>query len=52
MNLVSNAIKFTKKGYIKIIAKQIKTFIDNQLVELLQFDVKDTGIGIREVKIN
>lgn len=40
VNFVSNAIKFTKKGYIEI-GIQIEG-------DLIQFHVKDTGIGIPE----
>ena len=40
LNLVSNAIKFTDKGHVKI---NINCSIDNQLISI---DVIDTGIGI------
>jgi len=38
LNLVSNGIKFTKKGYVKIIMRD-KT-------DIVEIEVKDTGIGI------
>jgi CheY-like chemotaxis protein len=41
-NLISNAIKFTEKGYIEVGCSQLP---DNKLLE---FYVKDTGIGIKE----
>jgi len=44
MNLVGNAIKFTHEGEI-FIAVHIKRALNNGLLEL-QFEVKDTGIGI------
>ena len=44
-NLISNAIKFTFKGYIKIT-------IDYDNNGFLQTTVEDTGIGIHENEIN
>jgi signal transduction histidine kinase/ligand-binding sensor domain-containing protein/CheY-like chemotaxis protein len=41
-NLISNAIKFTEKGYIEIGCNILN---DNQMLE---FSVKDTGIGIKK----
>jgi CheY-like chemotaxis protein len=43
LNLMSNAVKFTKHGSIGIIAS-IETIEDNRV--MLGFQVKDTGIGI------
>lgn len=43
-NLLSNALKFTTKGLIKLIVSQP----DNS--SLIQFSVKDTGIGIAQDK--
>lgn len=43
LNLLGNAIKFTKVGYIKI---QIKCLERSKKQALLQFTVADTGIGI------
>lgn len=49
VNLVSNAIKFTKSGSIIISVSSIKVIkSDIQL----QFSVKDTGIGIPEEKLD
>ena len=45
INLMNNAIKFTKSGYIKITIDGRPA--DHEGVELLQFKVEDTGCGIR-----
>lgn len=47
-NLVNNAIKFTKKGHVKITIE-----ILNQTSEdiILKFSIKDTGIGIEKEKL-
>lgn len=42
LNLVNNAIKFTKKGHVEIVITVQKT----QSKACLQFQIKDTGIGI------
>jgi signal transduction histidine kinase/ligand-binding sensor domain-containing protein/DNA-binding response OmpR family regulator len=49
MNLVSNAIKFTEKGEIFVGVHLQKTKADGKIV--LQFEVRDTGIGIPADKI-
>ena len=49
INLVGNAIKFTKIGGIKVIAKVTEENEDEQRIE---FSVKDTGIGIPENKLS
>jgi signal transduction histidine kinase/CheY-like chemotaxis protein len=46
-NLLSNAIKFTETGSISLTAKQLYSTSEKATV---QFVVKDTGIGIPEVK--
>ena len=46
-NLLSNAIKFTETGSISLTAKQLYSTSERATV---QFVVKDTGIGIPEVK--
>lgn len=46
-NLISNAIKFTEKGYIKIIVEKISE--DDEEV-IVKFSVEDTGIGIPKEK--
>ena len=43
-NLLSNALKFTHKGEIKISAKLLNE-------EYIEFEVKDTGIGIPKEKL-
>lgn len=45
MNLLSNALKFTDKGYVKLSATSLsKTDTD----VLIRFEVSDTGIGIQD----
>jgi len=46
-NLMSNAIKFTSKGYIKINVKELERN-DNEIT--IRFEVYDTGIGIKKEK--
>ncbi len=45
INLINNAIKFTKEGEIKIHA-----FLDRKNSKVLQIDIIDTGIGIPKEK--
>ncbi|KPA15598.1 multi-sensor hybrid histidine kinase [Candidatus Magnetomorum sp. HK-1] len=45
INLISNAIKFTKKGHIKVFAEKINTTENNDNIDL-RIIVEDTGIGI------
>ncbi|SMF12919.1 PAS domain-containing hybrid sensor histidine kinase/response regulator [Desulfovibrio gilichinskyi] len=47
MNLAGNSIKFTDKGYVEVSVDNIGSWEDG---EILQFTVKDTGIGISEDK--
>ncbi|MFS4416268.1 ATP-binding protein [Maribacter sp. 2307ULW6-5] len=47
MNLIGNAIKFTKDGEVRLIAKMLKK--EGEDVSLY-FEVKDNGIGISEEK--
>lgn len=48
LNLVSNAIKFTEKGYVEVKARVIKQQAKGVTVE---FSVSDTGIGIETDKL-
>ncbi|MBN3584648.1 PAS domain S-box protein [Algoriphagus aestuarii] len=48
-NLISNAIKFTDQGFVKISLVEIDRENGESLVE---FTVEDTGIGIPQDKIN
>ncbi|WP_435624976.1 response regulator [Flagellimonas sp.] len=45
MNLVGNALKFTKEGKVEVIAKMLRKEEDQVT---LYFEVKDNGIGISE----
>lgn len=49
-NLIGNAVKFTHKGRIDITIRKIEELANKEIK--LGFIVKDTGIGIREDKIN
>ncbi|MCW3103134.1 MAG: multi-sensor signal transduction histidine kinase [Bacteroidetes bacterium] len=49
LNLTGNAIKFTEKGEVKIVAKLLK---DDGKELLILFSVQDTGIGIQESKLS
>ncbi len=48
LNLISNSVKFTKAGTIKIIVKLLAIEDENYLLE---FEVSDTGVGIKEEKL-
>ena len=50
INLVGNAMKFTERGEICIFVYVQKTDADGKVQ--LRFDVRDTGIGIPEDKLN
>jgi CheY-like chemotaxis protein len=50
INLVNNALKFTKEGEIFLRVKLIKSYTENDFE--LGFEVKDTGIGIAEDKMD
>lgn len=43
MNLISNALKFTKKGIVLVTANLVK--VEGNL-NFIQFQIKDTGVGI------
>jgi len=49
VNLAGNAIKFTSNGEVVISVKQIEK---NEHVAILEFSVKDTGMGIPAKKID
>lgn len=46
-NLISNAVKFTEKGKVEIIAKKISETLDSDLISI---QINDTGIGIPKDK--
>jgi PAS domain S-box-containing protein len=48
-NLIGNAVKFTKQGYVKVYALKIN---DSAHIGKFQFIVDDSGIGIAEEKIH
>lgn len=45
VNLISNAIKFTEQGYVKVTLKQVTSETE---FSTIRFQVEDTGIGIAE----
>jgi two-component system sensor histidine kinase RpfC len=45
INLVGNAIKFTKDGSVEL---RVSTLVQDQSSARLRFEVSDTGIGIRQ----
>jgi len=47
INLVSNAIKFTSKGEVSVVARQFQT----ESSPILEISVKDTGVGIPESQL-
>lgn len=50
MNLVGNAVKFTKAGDIRIAVSQSRPAADGE--SMLRFEVSDTGIGIPGEKLH
>jgi len=47
LNLVSNAIKFTDKGFVRLrVISLLSQEIDGEAGLLLRFEVQDTGLGI------
>ena len=48
-NLVNNALKFTKDGFIQVIAEEIDRVGENVVI---QFIIRDTGIGIPKDKLD
>ena len=50
INLVSNAIKFTDEGYVKLWARLINPVENKDII--VRFTVEDTGVGIPQDKID
>lgn len=46
INLLNNAIKFTKKGHVKLIVTEDEKSADGRIS--LLFTIEDTGIGVKE----
>ncbi len=49
-NLVNNAIKFTETGYVSVEVKTVGTITSSDH-QILEFSVRDTGIGIPQDKL-
>lgn len=49
INILSNAIKFTSKGFVKLSVKEIK---HTKQEILLNFTIEDSGIGIEKKRLN
>ncbi|MCK5832139.1 PAS domain S-box protein [bacterium] len=49
LNLVSNAIKFTDEGSVRVVIREIKN--SDKKKETIKFDIIDTGIGIPKEKM-
>lgn len=44
INLISNAVKYTEKGYIELVAHKVAENVNSYTI---RFCIKDTGIGIK-----
>lgn len=51
INLISNAVKFTEKGQVKIIIRANKE-ISKTRGQIIQFSIQDTGVGIPPDKVD
>jgi signal transduction histidine kinase/CheY-like chemotaxis protein len=50
LNLLNNATKYTKEGFVSISVKKVAPQDDNKKMEWLEFRVTDSGIGIPKDK--
>lgn len=48
LNLLTNAVKFTENGYIKLRVFTVPSPQENDKEVVLRFEVEDSGIGIKE----
>ncbi|MDH3346754.1 MAG: PAS domain S-box protein [Desulfobulbaceae bacterium] len=48
INLVTNGVKFTEKGEVKLIVEEVKR--DSEQISM-RFTVRDTGIGMSEIQL-
>jgi signal transduction histidine kinase/CheY-like chemotaxis protein len=49
INLVSNAIKFTERGYVRVSARLV---VNENTTPTLQIEVADTGIGMSQTQLD
>ncbi|MCD6578446.1 HAMP domain-containing protein [bacterium] len=56
LNFITNSLKFTQKGYIKLITRQVQGMkVDkkpSKKGKFLMFAVEDTGIGLKEEELD
>ena len=50
LNVCGNAVKFTENGSVKLLVEPVGEIIND--VQMIRFEVRDTGIGISKDKIN
>ncbi|MBF0443615.1 MAG: hypothetical protein HQK54_17040 [Oligoflexales bacterium] len=51
-NVLHNAVKFTEKGYISVEVNKRSKTVDEKGRDVVEFIVRDTGIGIRQEYLN
>ncbi len=51
LNIVGNALKFTNKGAVEVVFRHVHRGEDGNVRHYLQFDVKDTGVGLDKASI-
>jgi signal transduction histidine kinase/DNA-binding response OmpR family regulator len=52
INLINNALKFTEKGQVELVVSMVAPLIPGEDACKLRFEVRDSGIGIPEHKLD
>ncbi len=52
VNILGNAIKFTSEGEINLTINRVESEVNHEEEPIVQFSIKDTGIGIPEDQLN